>query len=124
MLTGGLGYLGGRLAQSLAVTTSYELTLATRRGGEAQSPAADAGIVTTDWSSDSALERLCEGMDAVVHLAGMNAAACARNPVAALEFNGVATARLAQAAAKQGDGPVHLPVERSRLRHSPQRARR
>jgi UDP-glucose 4-epimerase len=102
LLTGGLGYLGGRLAQSLAGSARPELILATRRSAWTHPPVADARIVTTDWSSDSALERLCEGVEAVVHLAGMNAAQCARNPVAALEFNGVATARLARAAARQG----------------------
>jgi UDP-glucose 4-epimerase len=102
LLTGGLGYLGGRLAQSLASTTNYELTLATRRHGQASVPTSSARIVSIDWTSDVALERTCEGMDAVVHLAGMSAADCARDPVAALEFNGLATARLVRAAAQQG----------------------
>jgi UDP-glucose 4-epimerase len=40
-------------------------------------------------------------MDMVVHLAGMNATDCARDPVAALQFNGVGTARLINAAVQQ-----------------------
>src|SRR3546814_14338280 len=44
----------------------------------------------------------CRGCDAVIHAAGMNAQNCAANPVEALEFNGVATARLVQAAARVG----------------------
>ena len=54
-----------------------------------------------DWTRDADLEDTCAGMDAVVHLAGINAAECARDPVAALEFNALATARLLRAAAKQ-----------------------
>jgi UDP-glucose 4-epimerase len=54
-----------------------------------------------DWSSDRRLERACAGIDAIVHLAGMNAADCERDPVAALEFNGVGTARLVRAAISQ-----------------------
>ena len=37
-------------------------------------------------------------MDTVVHLAGMNAQDSLSDPVAALEFNGLATARLLRAA--------------------------
>jgi UDP-glucose 4-epimerase len=102
LLTGGLGYLGARLAQSLAASTDYELRLGSRRPGWNPAPAPNVKLVALDWTGDEALSRACAGMDAVVHLAGMNAAACARDPVAALEFNGVGTARLLQAAAQQG----------------------
>lgn len=102
LLTGGLGYLGARLACSLATTTNHELTLGSRRPGSGLSPVSTAKVVPMDWSSDAGLESVCDGIEAVVHLAGMNAADCARDPVRALEFNGVATARLARAAAKRG----------------------
>jgi UDP-glucose 4-epimerase len=101
LLTGGLGYLGGRLAQVLAAEPYCELALATRRAGCADLPVPNARLVSLDWGSDAALEQACGGIDAVVHLAGMNAADCARDPIAALEFNGVGTARLARAAAGQ-----------------------
>jgi UDP-glucose 4-epimerase len=101
-LTGGLGYLGGRLAQSLAATTRHEVTLATRRPGPMASPAENVRVVPIDWTRDADLENSCADMDAVVHLAGINAAECVRDPVAALEFNGLVTARLLRAAAKQG----------------------
>lgn len=64
--------------------------------------AVNARVVPIDWTRDADLENSCAGMDAVVHLAGINATECVRDPVAALEFNGLATARLLRAAAKQG----------------------
>lgn len=96
LITGGLGYLGGRLAQLLAAAGTHELRLATRRTG-VSSALPSVTVVTSDWSDERALRQLCEGMDAVIHLAGMNAADCAHDPVGALAFNGLATARLARA---------------------------
>jgi UDP-glucose 4-epimerase len=90
------------LAQFLAATTRHEVTLATRTPGSMPSPAVNVRVVPIDWARDADLENTCASMDAVVHLAGVNAAECLRDPVAALEFNGLATARLLRAAAKQG----------------------
>lgn len=59
-------------------------------------------MVQTCWESPTRLEDVCAGIDAVIHLAGMNAQDCAATPDAALEFNGVATARLLQSAIRQG----------------------
>jgi UDP-glucose 4-epimerase len=58
--------------------------------------------VTTDWTSSESLHACCDGIEAVVHLAAMNAANSKRDPVAALEMNGVSTARLIQVAIKAG----------------------
>lgn len=98
LITGGLGYLGGRLAQHLAATGTHELRLATRRSPGGAAPIPGATIVTVDWSDERSLEAACDGVEVIAHLAGMNAAACARDPVAALECNGVGTARLLRAA--------------------------
>jgi UDP-glucose 4-epimerase len=55
-----------------------------------------------DWRSSQSLTLACDGIDTLVHLAGMNDASCLRDPVAALEVNGVNTARLMQAAKVTG----------------------
>lgn len=101
LLTGGFGYIGGRLAQMLAATTDHEVTLGTRRMAPPPQTAPGANVVAIDWSSEPSLLEACKGIDIVVHLAGMSAADCARDPVAALEFNAGGTARLVAAAVRQ-----------------------
>jgi UDP-glucose 4-epimerase len=101
LLTGGLGYLGGRLAQTL-LSASHEVTLGTRRPATSAPWAPAATVSVMDWSSEREIARACESIDAIVHLAGMNARDCAGDPVAALAFNGVGTAMLVRAAAAQG----------------------
>ena len=59
-------------------------------------------MAQTEWGAPAGLVRICTGVDAVAHLAGMNAQDCAADPVAALELNAVATARLLEAAVRQG----------------------
>jgi UDP-glucose 4-epimerase len=58
--------------------------------------------VGIDWLSQNSLSQACEGVDTVVHLAAMNDAECLHDPIAALEINGVNTARLVEAAKVSG----------------------
>jgi UDP-glucose 4-epimerase len=59
-----------------------------------------AEIAHIDWDDAVGLESHCRGIDVVIHAAGMDAHDCSMDPVAALEFNGVATARLALGASR------------------------
>lgn len=102
LITGGFGYLGGRLAQVLASQTDHEILLGTRQRVDPPSWLPQAKVTQTQWDSPAGLERICAGVDAVVHMAGMNAQDCATDSVAALEVNAVATGRLMQAAIRQG----------------------
>ena len=102
LITGGLGYLGGRVAQFLASQVGYELFLGSRKQARPPLWLPQAQAVQTQWDSSQSLEQICAGVDAVVHLAGMNARDCINDPVAALEFNVVVAARLLQAAIRQG----------------------
>ena len=102
LITGGFGYLGGRLAQFLASQAGYEILLGSRQHAAPPRWLPQAKVAQTQWDSQAGLEEICTGADAVVHLAGMNAQDCAADPVAALELNAVATARLLQAAVQQG----------------------
>jgi UDP-glucose 4-epimerase len=98
LVTGGFGYLGGRLGQSLSARPEYRVTLGSRGRTDTPSWLPSALTAQTDWTSSASLESACAGNDAVVHLAGMNAADCAADPAAAFEANAVCTARLVAAA--------------------------
>lgn len=102
LITGGFGYIGGRLSQFLATQPEDETLLGTRQLFTPPSWLPQAKVVQIHWSSPDSLEKICGGVDTIVHLAGMNAQDCAASPVHALEFNAVATGRLLQAAIQQG----------------------
>jgi len=93
LITGGFGLIGGRLGQHLHLA-GHQVILGSRNARCSPDWLPQAGVAQTDWNDDGVLERICDGADVVIHAAGMNAQDCAADPVAALEFNGVATARL------------------------------
>ncbi len=99
LITGGYGYVGGRVAQALTRTGTYAVSLGTRStpaGAPSWLPA--ALTVTLEWSSTEMLRRACAGADSIVHLAAMNGIESARDPVRALEVNGLQSLRLLEAA--------------------------
>jgi UDP-glucose 4-epimerase len=102
LVTGGRGYIGGRIVQYLAQTGAWQVTVGTRGGRFAGERPSEVNLAATDWGSESALREICRAVDFVIHLAGMNAAECAADPVSALAFNAVGTARLVAAAVAAG----------------------
>ena len=101
LITGGLGFVGGRLAKMLTRQGRHEVFVASRSVDDA-AWLPEVEIKRIDWDSVSKLRALCEGVDIVAHLAGVNAPDSAADPVNAYEFNVVATARLVQAAIQSG----------------------
>lgn len=101
LITGGFGYLGGRLAQFLESHTKYTILLGSRQQTTSPFWLPNAKVVQTRWKSLPNLEEVCVGVSTIVFLSGMNAQDCATDPVGALEFNTVATARLLKAAIRQ-----------------------
>lgn len=100
LVTGASGYIGGRLVGAL-----------TRGGlevrGLVREPAGELDVeqVVCDLASEQAhalLARACEGIDAVVHLAGENEVSAEREPARALAATVVATERVAEACAAIG----------------------
>jgi len=101
LITGGFGFLGGRLGQHL-VQTGHQIVLGSRYASSTPHWLPQAEVMHTDWKNGLALEQICAEVDAVIQAAGMNANDCIADPVAALELNGIATARLVSAASKAG----------------------
>lgn len=102
LITGGFGYLGGRVAQVLAVHGGCEVLLGSRTQVGSPTWLPQATAIYTPWESGQGLQDICAGVDTIVHLAGMNERECSADPVAALAFNALGTARLLHAAMKQG----------------------
>ncbi|WP_443640351.1 SDR family oxidoreductase [Candidatus Njordibacter sp. Uisw_039] len=98
LVTGGMGFVGGRVAQSLAACSNVTLTLGSRTSQANPYWLASTQVVAMDWRSPQSLTLACDGIDTLVHLAGMNDSDCLRDPLAALEANAVNTVRLMQAA--------------------------
>lgn len=105
LITGALGYLGGRISLELSEAAGVELRLSTRRPRSAQPDwARDFEVVRTSAGDAAGLDRLCRGIDAVIHLAGANEIASAADPAQALVDTGLGTLELLGAADRQGVG--------------------
>jgi len=104
LITGGLGYIGARLALHLR-SLGAAIWLMTRRSLDdypAWCRGSDIQVVRGDLQNRSELNQLCDGMDSVIHLAAMHHSDCAGDPVSAVAVNGRATVKLLQAAKRCG----------------------
>ncbi len=102
LITGGLGYVGGRAAQHLIHDTELDIAVGTRAPIAPPPWLSGADMVQTDWASSKNLIAACTGTNTVIHLAAMNENDCVADPPGALLANGVTTARLLQAAIETG----------------------
>lgn len=96
MITGGFGFLGGRIAQYLS-SLGYEVFLGSRDQHEAPTWSKNLKPVRLDWQNNERLLEVCKGMNIIIHAAGMSSADCFNDPFAALEFNALGTVKLIEA---------------------------
>jgi UDP-glucose 4-epimerase len=92
LITGGSGYLGGRIATHLE-RLGYQV----RVGKSVESNSNGFPIDLTD---DHSINGACDGVSFIIHLAAMNAQSCDNNPEKALLINGLGTLKLLKAARK------------------------
>lgn len=99
LIIGGLGYLGGRIAQSLLTINKYKVILGTR-GNQAGLSRKLAGcdIALMNLLEKNSIQKTLKGVDIIIHLAAMNANECAENPSNALLVNALGTLNLIQSA--------------------------
>ena len=101
LITGGFGYLGGRLSQFLSNKDQYQIILASRSSREIPTWAPNTEAVSIDWENDELIDKLTSQVDVIVHLAGLNAQDCLTQPIKAIEVNAIKTARIVQSAIRQ-----------------------
>ena len=98
LVTGGLGYIGGRLVEHLRQQTEYTLRLLVRRVPAELSTWIDGlEIWPGDLTQPETLRGIGDDVDAVIHLAALNEVECVREPVAALRVNVEGTLHLLEA---------------------------
>lgn len=101
LITGGFGFIGGRVAQHLA-NLGHQITLGTRNNEHCPTWLKTAKVAKTDWQDFDALATLCKNIDIIIHAAGINAQDSALDPYTAHQFNGITTGKLANIAAEEG----------------------
>ncbi len=99
LITGGFGYLGSRLAVYFT-SKGHEVILGSRSQNISPTWLPESKVVQIDWSDSNLLMKACEGVDHIIHASGMNSYDSEKNPILALEANGLASAKLAYAASK------------------------
>ena len=102
LITGAGGYIGGRLIEAMT-ERGVDLRALVRE----PAPALPIETIICDLSAPEAeapLRAACQGVDAVVHLAGEDEVLAAREPARALATTLVAAERTAEAAAQAGVG--------------------
>ena len=103
LIIGGLGYLGGRIAQSLLATNKYKVIIGTRKNQEdLPKQLAGCDVVLVDLLEKNSIQKSLKDVDIIIHLAAMNANESANNPNNALLVNGLGTLNLLNAAKKMG----------------------
>ena len=103
LITGGLGYLGGRIAQSLLTTNKYKVIIGTRKNQkDLPKQLVGCDVVLIDLLEKNSIQKSLKGIDIIIHLAAMNANECAKNPSNALLVNGLGTLNLVQSAKDSG----------------------
>jgi UDP-glucose 4-epimerase len=100
LISGGFGLIAGRLAE-LFSNSGHEVWLASRTSKTKVNSLSKINLIKINWDDEVGLERICSGMDIIIHAAGMNAQDCFISPTEALYFNGIVTARFVNAAVSQ-----------------------
>ena len=94
LVTGGFGYIGGRIVKHL-LEKGHEIRICTSRQKEKYPIwSSKVEVMQASLSLDSDLEKLCNEVDVVIHLAAMNEIKSNRDPLGAVKVNCVNTLKL------------------------------
>jgi UDP-glucose 4-epimerase len=94
LITGGLGYVGGRVTDYLSKQNRYDLRVSSRSAATAHWAAKKAEIVALNFEQKDELTSALNGIDTVIHMAAANEIECAADPEKAMQVNTTYTIRL------------------------------
>ena len=104
LLTGGLGYVGGRVAKWLTRDPDIEIFVTSRNPASALLPKwlAKDHCIKLDILNDEDIKNACKGIDIIVHFAALNEIDSLKDPERALLINGLGTQKLVKSAETAG----------------------
>lgn len=102
LITGGAGYLGGRIAADLTAWNKFSIRLTIRESEDHALYVPENEILTMDLLNDEQIQAACKGVYCIIHLAAMNEIDCAKDPERALAVNGLGTMKLIKMAEAEG----------------------
>ena len=104
LITGGFGYLGGRIAEYLR-KSGFSVRIGTSRSKiESNESHSSYEIVKLNLLDNQSLEAACKNVSIVIHLAAMNSQSCVQEPEKASKININGTSKLINAAIKENVG--------------------
>ena len=98
LITGGSGFLAGRLAMFLSGIKNFNIVLSTRREKYQFFKNKKIKIFNVNWDSDCSVKNMCMDIDVIFHLSSPNAQECEKNPEIAFKVNVDNTKKLVKAA--------------------------
>lgn len=98
LITGGLGYLGARIAEALVLNGQKVRIGSSRNEPKVPFQLKSCEVVKIDFNNYQSLEDACKDISCVIHLASPNAKDCELNPEIATNVNCVGTLMLLEAA--------------------------
>lgn len=102
LITGGVGYVGGRVAKHLREHTNHALALSKTPSRSIPAWASEYEIHDLDMTKPKTMVEAVKGVDAVIHLAALNEQEAAASPEKAMQVNVEGTRHLLEAASKAG----------------------
>jgi UDP-glucose 4-epimerase len=104
LITGGLGYVGGRVAEGLSKDSDYKIFVTSRKPESADLPGwlSKDQCIRLDILNDDEIKNACKNIDIIIHFAALNEIDSANDPERALLINGLGTLKLVKSAKMAG----------------------
>jgi UDP-glucose 4-epimerase len=102
LVTGGQGYIGGRVCAYLVGNAALSITATTTFGNSASRSVPGVALTHLDLTDSSSMRRACAGVNVVVHLASPNEIVSGAEPERAMTETGLGTLMLLNAAIDAG----------------------